>query len=180
MANRVKTGLTRALIGDLYDLHYEEMHLVARRYLTAEESRDIVQDVFLRLVERMEETEIHSSVRAYLYRSVIHSCLNYLKQKKVREEYALDFRIRLLEEENRRAGKGEEDTLPAKEMLLIIRKTVATLPEKSRLIFEMSRFEGLSHKEIAEKLNISVRTVETQIYRALKVLHRALEDFTTL
>jgi RNA polymerase sigma-70 factor (ECF subfamily) len=179
MTNRGKKGLTKALIGDLYDLHYEEMYLVARRYLTGEESRDIVQDVFLRLVERIGDTEIRTSLRAYLYRSVIHSCLNFLKQKKVREEYALDFRMRLLEEEARRAGSAGEDLLPAKEIRAVVMRTVATLPEKNRQIFEMSRFEGLSHKEIARNLGISVRTVETQIYRALKVLHRALEEFTS-
>jgi RNA polymerase sigma-70 factor (ECF subfamily) len=179
MAQRGKTGLTKALIGDLYDLHYEEMYLVARRYLNSEESRDIVQDVFLRLMERAEEIEIRSSLRAYLYRSVIHNCLNFLKQKKVREEYALDFRIRLLEEESRHAGEDKGDPLPGKEMLMIIHKSVASLPEKNRRIFEMSRYEGLSHKEIAEKLKISVRTVETQIYRALKVLRQSLEEFTS-
>ncbi len=178
MANRGKIALTMVLIGNLYDLHYEEMYLVARRYLTREEARDIVQDVFLKLAERMEDAEIRTSVRAYLYRSVIHSCLNYLKQKKVREEYALDFRIRLLEEESRRAAGDDKDTLPAKELLLVVKKSVASLPEKSRRIFEMSRFDGLSHKEIAEEMEISVRTVETHIYRALKVLHRELQDFT--
>jgi RNA polymerase sigma-70 factor (ECF subfamily) len=85
------------------------MYLVARRYLSREKSKDIVQNVFLRLVERMVDTEIRTSFRAYMYRSVIHSCLNFLKQKAVREEYALDFRVQLLEEEVRRGGNAEED-----------------------------------------------------------------------
>ncbi len=109
MTNRGRKGLTKALIGDLYNLHYEEMYLVARRYLSREKSKDIVQNVFLRLVERMVDTEIRTSFRAYMYRSVIHSCLNFLKQKAVREEYALDFRVQLLEEEVRRGGNAEED-----------------------------------------------------------------------
>jgi len=176
MGREGKIKITPAVIEEIFNLHYDEMYLVARRYLDVEESQDIVQEVFLKLVER-GETEVVTSLKAYLYRAVIHTCLNWLKQKRVRNEYAYEFRIRLLEEEAKKVDGGSDALVTEKELLLLVRKTVTSLPEKSRKIFEMSRYDGLTHKEIAKKMNISVRTVETQVYRALKVLHRELGEY---
>ena len=177
MGENEKTGFTTARVEDLYDLHYEEMYLVARRYLNREEARDIVQDVFLKLLEKNDPENL-SSARAYLYRTVINTCLNHLKHKKVEKEYALAFRIRLLEEEKKKMEGESEARVLEKELLMLIRTTVASFPEKNRRIFEMSRYEGYSHQKIADELGISVRTVEAQIYRALKVLQKNLKDFT--
>jgi RNA polymerase sigma factor (sigma-70 family) len=134
-------------------------------------------DTYHHLMEKAEETDIHTSLRSYLYRAVIHTCLNHLKHDKVKEEYALEFRIRLLEDEQKRLEERGDVLMMEKELLLQVQQVVASLPEKNKKIFEMSRFGGLSHREIAEKMNISVRTVETQIYRALKTLYRELKDF---
>ena len=177
MGKEKTSGLTRDLIGEVYDLHFKELYLVARRYLDEEGARDVVQEVFLHLMEKAEETDIHTSLRSYLYRAVIHTCLNHLKHDKVKEEYALEFRIRLLEDEQKRLEERGDVLMMEKELLLQVQQVVASLPEKNKKIFEMSRFGGLSHREIAEKMNISVRTVETQIYRALKTLYRELKDF---
>jgi len=170
--------LTREIIGELFELHQEELYLLARRYLDEEESRDVVQEVFLKITELGEEAGIHTSVKGYLQMAVVNRCLNILTQRKRKEEYALDFRIRMLEDEKRRLEEGGDAGVPEKELLMLIRTTVASLPEKSKRIFEMSRFEGYTHRQIADRLGISIRTVETQIYRALKMLHRTLQAYT--
>ncbi len=177
MRREKATGLTREIIGELFDLHYEELYLVARRYLDEEGARDIVQDVFLKLTEKGRETEIHTSLRAYLRIAVVNSCLNHLKHKKKEEEYALSFKIKMLEDERTVMARDGHMDLLEKEALAAFRNTVKKLPERNREIFKMSRFELLTNREIAERLGISIRTVETQIYRALKVLSRELKEY---
>lgn len=136
-------------------------------------AREIVQDLFVKLYEKRLSISIDVSVKSYLYRSVYNSCINYLNQRNMHEKH-----IRNISFEKEK----EEDTDPENEIMAVdlqrkIYEIIENLPAKCRKIFKMNRFEGLKNEEIAQILNLSKRTVETQISKALKILKNKLSDY---
>lgn len=132
---------------------------------------DLVQEVFMELWRKHKNLKIQSSLIAYLKRSAINRTLNFIRDNKIKFEG----------EETLPFLKGTFTPIGAKleamEMREIIEQAVDQLPERCRIIFMLSRFEELSHKEIAQRLEISVKTVENQISKALKLLKKALEPY---
>lgn len=129
-------------------------------------AEDIVQDLFLHLWEIRERLTSITNIKSYLYSSVKNRCLNYLKKQ---------YPSGVTEEDIDESGikinlPGPEELLENKELEKIIEKALEALPEKCRTIFVMKKFGDLSHKEVAEKLNISVKTVETQMTIAFRKL----------
>jgi RNA polymerase sigma-70 factor, ECF subfamily len=135
---------------------------------TAEE---IVQDLFFRLWENKEKIEIESSLNGYLFRSVHNRCLHYIEHQKVveRHEQEMSFETSSTEE-------SPVEILQYKELQAKIARTIEKLPERCGQIFCMSRFEGLKYSEIAEKLSVSVKTVEANMGKALKEFRKALAE----
>lgn len=145
-------------------------------------ARDIVQEIFFEFWENRHTTTIKSSVNAYLFRTLHNKCLNYIRDLKVREKYSSYVDIKLKEAELFFFDQ-EQDSYKSiffKEVQEIFNESMKNLPDSCREIFLLSRMKGLSNKEIADQLNISVRTVENQIYRALKVLKVNLKDYLPL
>jgi RNA polymerase sigma-70 factor (ECF subfamily) len=143
----------------------------AYRYLRSREAaEEVVQDVLLRVWcgrERLVQVELIP----YVYRSVAHAAVS-----RIRSERAIRNRdLRLEREAPRNAGSGEPET--ADELELRIRHAIEALPERSRLVFLLSRDAGLTYPAIAERLGISVKTVENQIVRALRLLRAALKPY---
>jgi RNA polymerase sigma-70 factor (ECF subfamily) len=135
---------------------------------TAEE---IVQDLFFRLWQNKEKTQIESSLNGYLFRSVHNSCLHYIEHQKVVERHEKEMSFKQV--------AGEEspaDILLYKELQAKIARTIEKLPERCGQIFCMNRFEGLKYSEIAEKLSVSVKTVEANMGKALKEFRKALAE----
>jgi RNA polymerase sigma-70 factor, ECF subfamily len=133
-------------------------------------AEEIVQELFVRLWEKREDTHIETSVKNYLFRAVKNHCLNYIRHSKIKDEY---FRISSV-------GTNifsEEDYDSQTELMQKIEESIASLPEKRREIFRLSRQEGLKYREIAAKLNVSIKTVETQMGFAIKSLREMLKDF---
>lgn len=146
-----------------------------------EASRDIVQEVFLSLWENKDKANITTSLRSYLFTSVRNQCVNTIKHKIVVQKHS-DNALAQLRELEMSYYALESDThskLYETEIGKKIEETINDLPEQCRITFELSRFEGLKSQEIAKKMEVSVRTVETQIYRALKVLKESLKDYLT-
>ena len=138
-------------------------------------AKEAVQQVFFKILQRAGPVMIHTSVKAYLYRAVNNECLNYIKHEKVKkgyEEYSAHY---MKHNSETPAGK-----LQLKELEEKIRQTINALPEQCRTIFQMSRFEELKYAEIAGQLGLSVKTVETQMGRALKKLRIQLADYLPL
>jgi len=133
---------------------------------TAEE---IVQDLFFRLWQDKEKLNIESSLNGYLFRSVHNKCLHYIEHNRVVERHAEDIL-------NRQAERQESpsDILNYKELQEKVARILERLPERCGKIFTMSRFEGLKYNEIAEKLSVSVKTVEANMGRALKEFRKEL------
>lgn len=152
--------------------HFQGLHRYACTMLSDDlMAEEMVQNVFYKLWKNREEISISQSVASYLYRSVYHECLNYLKHLKVRAAYE-KHASRVMEQMNNAA-----DRLKLKELETKLDEALKELPEQCRTIFQMSRFEELKYMEIAGRLGISVKTVENQMGKALKLLRGKLADF---
>ena len=138
-----------------------------------DETEDVVQQVFVSMWEKRAQLDIHTSVRAVLYRAVHNACLNRLKHQKVRRDYAGDWK-------NTQSDSEQTDALEAAELQERINRAIETMPEQCARIFKMSRFEQLKYQEIADQLGLSVKTVENQMGKALKIIREALKDYLPL
>lgn len=139
-----------------------------RDHDTAEE---IVQDLFFRLWRDRENIQIESSLNGYLYRSVHNRCLHHIGHARVVEKYASEMAARPGE-----TAEIPTDILEYKDLQAKIADILERLPERCGKIFCMNRFEGLKYSEIAEKLSVSIKTVEANMGRALKEFRKALAE----
>ena len=157
----------------VFKTHFKRLHAYAFTILRDEiEAEEIVQQVFFKLWERNENLSLTGSVSAYLYRAVHNESLNYLKHQKVRSNHQLHVAYSMKNEVEHPAKKVITGELEKK-----IHTALNELPEQCRTIFQMSRFDELKYREIADKLGISVKTVENQMGKALKLLREKLVDF---
>jgi RNA polymerase sigma-70 factor, ECF subfamily len=134
-----------------------------------DEAEEIVQDLFYRLWQDKEKINIESSLNGYLFRSVHNRCLHYIEHKRVVEKHSEEMSYREIE-----SPENPSDLLHYKELQARIARILERLPEKCGKIFYMSRFEGLKYTEIAEKMSISIKTVESNMGRALKEFRKEL------
>jgi RNA polymerase sigma-70 factor (ECF subfamily) len=132
-------------------------------------AEDIVQDVFIKLWENRHQIKEERSLKSYLYTIANNLALNYIRHTKV----AMKFQQAQVEEVS--TDESPQALLEKKEFHDRLLECVAALPEKPRLVFMMSRMEDLSYQEIAERLGISVKTVESHIGHALKTLRKSLQ-----
>ena len=135
---------------------------------TAEE---IVQDLFVRLWQEKEKFKIESSLNGYLFRAVHNKCLHHIEHRKVVERHAEEFSSGQSD-----AIEDPSELLHYKDLQARIARILERLPERCGKIFCMSRFEGLKYSEIAEKLSVSVKTVEASMGRALKEFRKELTE----
>lgn len=147
-----------------------------------ETAEDLVKDFFVLFWNNREKLEITTSLSGYMFRSVRNSCINYLEREK-KKNTSLSYDD--LSNINLKIQQPISQDYPienifAKELETYIHFHIDKLPDNCREIFNLSRFEGLSHKKIAEQLNISENTVKVQIYRALKKLRSAISTKTIL
>ena len=163
-------------LDQLYVQHYAGLYRYALTILNDSViAEEMVQQVFFKILERKKGIVIHTSLKAYLYRSVNNECLNHIKHLKVRRGFEVRSNTMMKQTVDTPAGKMQKKELEEK-----IRETINGLPEQCRTIFQLSRFEELRYAEIAAQLGLSVKTVETQISRALKKLRTQLADYLPL
>jgi len=139
-----------------------------------DEAEEVVQNVFYILWNKRESLQISGSLKSYIYRAVHNDSLNKIKHKKVRAVYADDYRSSVS------ATESGLQTLEAKELGKEINAAIDSLPEQCGVVFKLSRFEHLKYSEIAEQLNISIKTVENHMGKALKLLRARLKDYITI
>lgn len=163
----------------IFKTYYNQLFRYAEEILKdREESEDVVESLFVRLWEDRKRIDIHTSIRSYLYRSTYNSCLNVIRKKKSRNKYR-DFFIHHSDFSKTHDYGSSSYPLTGiidKEFEEKIYKIIDNLPTRCKKIFLMSRIDNLSHKEIAEKLEISVNTVKSQIMNALKKIQSALKN----
>lgn len=186
--NNIGTALPNEAIIDLlakrdenafeqvFKTYFKNLHAYACTILKDEISaEEIVQNVFFKLWERNDTISINGSVAAYLYRAVHNESLNYIKHEKVKSSHQMHVAYSMKNQTEPASKK-----LSAKELQQKINEALKELPEQCRTIFQMSRFEEMKYREIADKLDISVKTVENQMGKALKILRIKLVDFLPL
>lgn len=168
---KVKKG-DKAAYRALFDRYYKYLVVTANNILgDSETARDLAQDVFFELWKRREEIEVQTSLKAYLRRSVVNKTLNFIKARR------LDFTEPERMPERPYLTHDAQKILEATDLEKAIHQAIAALPERCRLIFTLCRLEGLSHKEIAEQLNISTKTIEAQMTRAIAALREAVGPY---
>jgi RNA polymerase sigma-70 factor (ECF subfamily) len=140
-----------------------------------DEAEEIVQTTFLSVWEKRDNLTIHTGVKPYLYAMVRNASLNVLKHEKIKQQHAT---VELAVAE--RSTESVTRTVMASELEERIFKALNKLPEQCRLVFKLSRFEELKYAEIAQQLNISVKTVENQMGKALKIMREQLKDYLPL
>ena len=157
----------------VFKTHFKRLHAYAFTILRDEvEAEEMVQQVFFKIWERNDKLSLTGSVSAYLYRAVHNESLNHIKHQKVRSNHRLHIAYSMKNEVEHPAKK-----ILTGEMEKKIHSALNELPEQCRTIFQMSRFDELKYREIADKLGISVKTVENQMGKALKLLRAKLADF---
>jgi RNA polymerase sigma-70 factor (ECF subfamily) len=151
---------------------YNYAYTILKNESTAEE---IVQQVFFKIWEKRESLPDETMLKAYLYRAVHNESLNTIKHQKVRAGYQMHAVSSTEQTLDNASGKVHMAELQQE-----LHKAMNELPEQCRTIFQMSRFEEMKYKEIADELNISPKTVENQMGKALKILREKLAHFLPL
>lgn len=151
---------------------FPSLCVFANRYIDDKENcEDIVQETFLKIWKKRKSLEINVSARNFLITSVRNSCIDYQRRKETEENYRVyhtHFADNLY---------ASDDIYTVKELEEMISDSLAKLPENIRAVFEMNRFEGKTYSQIAEENNISVKTVEAYMSKALKLLRIELKDY---
>jgi RNA polymerase sigma-70 factor (ECF subfamily) len=166
----LKAGDDRAFTA-IYDRYFWLLHVHAYKWLrNREDAKDIIHELFSTLWSKRETLAPENKLAPYLYASVRNRIFNQL----ARDKYAVQYVDKL--ESFLKQGECITDHLVRERMLMeVIERSISEMPRRMRDVFEMSRKQQLSHKEIAEKLDISEETVRKHIHHALKILRPKLE-----
>ncbi|WP_241775629.1 RNA polymerase sigma-70 factor [Flavobacterium sp. Root420] len=168
----IKNG-NEAAFEKIFKTYFRNLHAFAYTFMKDDIiAEEIVQNVFFRIWEKKEQLKIDDSLKAYLYRSVHNESLNHLKHLKIKNSFQLQYSANM-ESSNQDAS----NQMIATELENDIQKAISELPPQCRIIFQMSRFEQLKYQQIADQLNISIKTVENQMGKALKVLRLRLVEY---
>ncbi|SEK55968.1 RNA polymerase sigma-70 factor [Olivibacter domesticus] len=160
----------------VFKQHFNNLHAYAFTILKdAVSAEEVVQSLFLKLWEKKDVLTIQTSLKSYLYRATYNDCMNILKHLQVRQRH--QDHVSYFHD---RTSENASSRLQENELKNELQKAINLLPEKCRTIFQMSRFEELKYQEIADQLDISIKTVENQMGKALKILRHALADYLPL
>ncbi len=172
LMEQLKQGNEKAL-EILFKKYYSSLTRFANTILKDKASaEDMVQDVFMKIWNNSNRIEINSSLKAYLFTATRNHCFNLLKRAD-RDEVSAE----AIENDSSLSVNDIEEKIAAKSLNLKIQEAIELLPEKCKLTFQLSRFENMSYKEIAETMNVSVKTVENQMGKALSTLRLHLKPF---
>ena len=171
LLKRMRKGDARAFRA-LFDSYYKYLVVTVNNVLgDSEMARDMAQDVLAELWNRRDQLKIDNSLKAYLRRAAVNKTLNYIKARRLSFTEPEQSEIHPIQQ------ASAQQLLEHDDLQAIIQQTIAGLPEKCRLVFTLCRLEGLSHKEIAKRLDISTKTVENQMTKSLKALRRAIQPY---
>jgi len=157
----------------LFKEHYNELCYFALKYTkNKEEAEEVVQEVFYKIWEKRAFINVKISVKSYLYISVRNKCLQQINHNKIVKIYE-----KYIDKQDLYETQNPHEDLIYKETVEIFKDALETLPNRCVNIFKLNRFEGLKYKEIAEELEISIKTVEANISKALKTLRLYFPEY---
>ena len=157
----------------LFDNYFEYLCNVVNRVIHDRGyAEDIIQEIFFEIWRKRETINIQTSLRAYLRRAAVNRSLNHLRKQRMKfeedEEVVLDIKASNV------SGQMEMEKDELQKRIFVI---IDALPLKCKIVFGMSRFENMSYQEIADSLGISIKTVENQISKALRILRSAVQPY---
>lgn len=174
LLNRLKSDDETALKDIFYKYHAAVFQTIFRIVNESNTAEDLVQDLFFRFWEKRHQLDIQGELGPYLRRMAVNEGLGYLRKNK-------KYSIEDIEEQYELSTDQSSDSLQLhNDLQEAVDKAMTHLPPKCRTVFTLSRFEGLSYREIGEQMNISIKTVENQMGKALKVMRSLLKDFLPL
>ncbi len=165
----------------VFNLYYPRLVYFAKVYVPEADAKSMVQDAFISMWESEPKFISEAQLQGYLYTNVKNNCLMFLRHEKVKKKYAAN-KAEQKQKQLHEAALKQLDTSAVSfhEIETIINKTLSELPDRCREIFILSRIDGEKNQDIAEKLSISVKAVEAQITKALKVFRITLKDYLPL
>ena len=178
-------GYTADSFSQIYTSLYKRSFYFTKSYVHDDlVAEDITSESLIKLWERLKESPVaQEAVLPLLLTILKHKSLDYLKHREVELRSCSELEAWRMQELSIRLSTLEAcnpDEIFSKEVTHIIRQTLSSLPEQTRHIFMLSRFENRSNKEIAETVGLSVKSVEYHIGKALKVLRVSLKDYLLL
>lgn len=161
-----------------YKKYYKPLFTVAYRYVeNTEAAEEIVHDVFITIWNKADQLNIQSSMKSYLFRSIVNSSLNHIKKDKMMFEKQSAYKIAQVQE----LENAEDETIEADEALLKgLEDALALLPEKCKQVMYLSRFGKLKQQDIADQMEISIKTVKNHLTYGFKKLREYLEKHQQL
>jgi len=180
MMQRVETDSAKQLaFNDLHSFetlfrqYYQMLCAYAYKFVNDKDTaEEIVQDLFYKLWEKRSELQINTSVKSYLFSAIHNRCLKFIEHRNVENKYRNYYLMHQSE-----IDSESNDTTNMHELQGIINHTLDSLPDRCSRIFRLNRFEGLKYHEIAQRLSISVKTVEANMGKALKLLRKNLKNY---
>ncbi|KYP12975.1 MAG: hypothetical protein A1D16_19545 [Flavihumibacter sp. CACIAM 22H1] len=162
-------GISDVEIKEAFMEHFVSLHRYAYTLVRdSEKAKDLVQQVFVRVCKNKEQITIEHSIKAYLFRSVHNYCINSLNRDKTFDPLETISKPAF-------AGLGQH-SIEVKELRLSIQRALEKLPPQCKQVFLLSRDSGKTYQQISQELNISVKTVEAHISKALKSLKQDLNE----
>lgn len=173
LTDLLKSG-DQSAFTEIYNRYWSIMYAHVYKMLRdREEAKDVLQEIFSKLWLKATEIRSNQNLAGLLYIAARNRVLNLIEQNRVRNDYVKSIASFISE-----IDPGAIDRVDEKKIAQIIEQEILNLPPKMREIFEMSRKENLSHKEIAEKLNISDQTVKKQVQNALKIIRPKISNLS--
>ena len=148
-------------------LYYFALSYIGRK----EDAEEIIQNTFISLWEHRSTINPSLPLKSYLYKITTNLVYNYLKRNTLHNKFIQHTISVAIDEDD-----STQKELYYRDLRNAVDRIIGDMPEQQKLIFKLSRWEGLSHEEIANRLKISVRTVENQVYRAIRLLKENLKD----
>ncbi len=161
-----------AVVEGLFRNYFEPLSRLAMKYIgDFDNSKDVVHEVFMAFWQKFDSLPEDTRYKSYLFTAVRNKSLNYLRDKKKH----LD-----IQDAELHISAESGTSLETEELVREINYALNLLPDRCRQVFELSRYEGLKYSQIAERLEISVKTVEAQMSKALRLMREHLKDFLVL
>lgn len=163
---------------DIFHEYFQQLCHLSLHYLEDEdEAKEVVQDAFVKLWEIRKELNVESNLRNFLFTLVKNNCLNILKRRQILLKHHEKIKWMEMHYQYESLARIGYDYMEFKELKEKIDLAIEHLPEHCRVVFELSRFEELKNREIAEKLGVTQKTVEAHLTKALKILRNDLKEY---
>ena len=165
----------------VYHEFFDVLFYLCIQYLEKEQlAEEVVQDTFMKLWEVRESLPDGTNIKNFLYTITKNNCLNLLRNEKIVLKHQQNLRYLEMKMNYEALDSLGDQVIEYDELQNKIQSAISNLPDDIRKVFIMNRFEDLKYKEIAEQLNISIKTVEARISRALVILRKELKDYLYL